>query len=355
MDYGYGETWFDNAHNIIMNTLAVQGAFGLISYVGFFVAAICSLILAYRQNKIDYHFMIIGGAFLVAHFVNKITVFEDATSYLYLMFWLALINSMTNVSPVIFGNTNSSKEIFSEKKIGAGVISIVAVTASLVVFIFNIQNATANQKNLLAIRSISTDASGDLTLVKDALAFNSPHVDDIRSNIASSVANTVSNNWQKMDKNKANEILNLTIENLEKNLQLHPLDIRNQLSLSQLYQLQAMINNNASYLLKAEMTLEDALSKSPRRQQIIYTMSGVKVQLNKPDEAIKLVESAIEDNPRISESYWRLAYIYKMMGKDDKALEILKLAEKNGIKFSDKEREIINQFILSPINKSNKK
>jgi O-antigen ligase len=28
LEFGYGETWFDNAHNIIINTLTVQGIFG---------------------------------------------------------------------------------------------------------------------------------------------------------------------------------------------------------------------------------------------------------------------------------------------------------------------------------------
>ena len=50
LEYSYGETWFDNAHNIIMNTLAVQGAFGLASYLFIFFAAIVTLVLARRKN-----------------------------------------------------------------------------------------------------------------------------------------------------------------------------------------------------------------------------------------------------------------------------------------------------------------
>ncbi len=37
LEFGYGETWFDNAHNIIMNTLAVQGTVGLASYLFIFL------------------------------------------------------------------------------------------------------------------------------------------------------------------------------------------------------------------------------------------------------------------------------------------------------------------------------
>ncbi len=342
LDYGYSETWFDNAHNIIMNTLAVQGAFGLVTYVGVFIAAAYSLVIAYRKRKIDCHFMIIAGAFLVANFVNKITVFEDATSYLYLMFWLALINSMTNIGPAM-AEENSSAVAIPDKKVGVGMMSTSLIVSFVIVFIFNIQNATANQKTLVAIRDVSSDINGDMSEVKDALAFNSPHIDDIRSDIANSVSSALSNDWQKMKKDKVNEVLKLTIDNLEKNLSLHPLDIRNQLSLAQLYQLQAMVNNNGTYLLKSENVLEDALSKSPKRQQIIYSLSGVKMQLNKLDEAAKLLEGAIQDNPKIAESYWRLGYVYKLEGKTEKVQEIYKLMNSNSVNFTSTDLDNISK------------
>lgn len=355
LDYGYGETWFDNAHNIIFNTLAVQGAFGLVTYLGILFISIYSLIIAFRKGTIDYHLMIIAGAFLIANFVNKITVFEDATSYLYLMFWLAFVNTITNVSPLVIENKDLSKVVGGSRKIGYGSVATVAAITFIVVFIFNIQNAKANQKNLLAIKNMSANINGDLNEVKDALSFNSPHIDDIRSNIGSAVFGAISNDWQKMNKDKVDKVFKLTVDNLEKNLILHPLDIRNQLSLSQLYQLQAMVDNNALYLIKAENLLADALLKSPRRQQIIYNLSGIKLQINKSDEAIKLLEEVINDNPRIAESYWRLAYAYKMTGQEDKMTEILKLAQKNNIKFSNKEQDIIDKIISSNIDKKKNK
>jgi O-antigen ligase len=40
LEFGYPETWFDNAHNILVNTLTVQGLFGLVVYLGIFIGAI---------------------------------------------------------------------------------------------------------------------------------------------------------------------------------------------------------------------------------------------------------------------------------------------------------------------------
>lgn len=350
LDFGYGETWFDNAHNILLNTLAVQGLFGLITYLGMFVLAIVALIKAWRRDALNYHFVIIGGSFLVAHFVSNITVFENPTSYLYFMFWMALTSFMVN-------DSNVHGQIKMDQKITSGILSIVGLILFLIIFIFNIQPARANQKALAAIRAIAQDPPVSMPIVKDALSFSSPHIDDIRSDISRTLVQVLSSNWEKLGKDKSNEFLNLIIENLEKNLLLHPLDIRNQLTLAQIYQLGAIINNNGLYILKSETVLEDALKKSPKRQQIIYNLSATKMQLNKIPEAVKLLEQSIEDNPKVSEGYWRLAYTYKMNNQSDKAKNILQIANDRKLVFSLEGQRIVDQFILvtSSLNNINKK
>ncbi len=350
LNFGYGETWFDNAHNIVLNTLAVQGLFGLITYFLVYIFTIISLIIAYKKKIVDSHFMVIGGAFVVAHFVSVITVFEDPTSYIYLMFWLAMVSVLSfesKINPVDLIKKIPAVVASTDKKIGNGIIFGTAVVGIFVIFIFNIQPARANQKTLDAIRALMTDPIAGMSVVKEALEFTSPHIDDIRSDIGRSAAQSLSSDWQKIGKDKSNELLTLVSDNLEKNLILHPLDIRNQLTLAQMYQLGAIMNNNGMYLIKTESVLEDALKKSPKRQQIIYSLSGVKMQINKTAEAIKILEQALSDNPKINESYWRLAYAYKMSGQETKVKEVLKLAQDNEIKFTEQEQGILNQFILT--------
>jgi len=350
LDFGYTETWFDNAHNIILNTLAVQGMFGLLTYVSVFVVAVVCLVVAYRKRLVDFNFMIIGGAFVVAHFVSVITVFEDPTSYIYLMFWLAMISTISSsmVKEV-------DKNLISDKRISGGLVITLSIVGAFMVFIFNIQPARANQKTLSAIRTLMGDPAAGLPIAKEALEFSSPHIDDIRSDIGRSVAQSLSTSWQKVGKDKSNELLTLVATNMEKNLTLHPLDIRNQLTLSQIYQLETVINNNAIYLIKSEGVLEDALTKSPKRQQIIYNLSAVKMELNKTPEAIIMLEQTISDNPRVGESYWRLAYAYKLSGHPEKSQEIINAALNNNVRFTDQEKNIIQQFVVTSTNNNPKK
>jgi len=383
LEHGYPETWFDNAHNILVNTLTVQGLFGIITYIGIFIIGIISLIIARRRGLIDLNVSIIGSSFLVAHLVQNVTVFENPTSYLYFFFWLAFINQSSIVKVSSFwvkkesnleinNNQNSVQnqkieKSVSDKNIGFGTISIVGVIIIFAIIIFNFQPAKANTKTFFAIQKFSELTAsfnsnpniniqpgsldsvylslGVKQAVEESLKFNSPHIDDIRADLGRTVAQATAGQYAFLSTQYKLELLNTVYPELQKNTKLHPLDIRNQLYLAQLAQNYTFLTNNQNYLKQAEEYLEEALSKSPKRQQIIYSLSLIKVQLNKPDEGVKLLEQAIQDNPKISESYWRLAYIYILLNKSADAQKALDLAKQNGATFSPDEQSLISQFM----------
>lgn len=350
--YGYGETWFDNAHNIIMNTLAVQGAIGLVSYLFVFFAAIITLILA-RSKKIleEPHVVVIGISFLIAHLVQNVTVFENPTSYLYFMFWLAMANnlSMKREEPasVSAKNNGKTRSLFPDKVIGSGAMATTGLIVLLLIFIFEIQPARANMKTLDALKYLSYQPVAGIEIMKSALAFNSPHIDDIRSDLARTVGQVLAGD-NKIDKDKSVEALNLAVEAMQANVLLHPYDIRNYLTLSQLGQIGYTLTNDTKFIGLYGENLETALRYSPKRQQIIYNLANFYLEIGKTDEALSSIEQAVKDGPMISESYWRLAYIYKLAGKTDKVKETLDLAAKNGIVFNSTEQGIIAQVLAPP-------
>jgi predicted Zn-dependent protease len=289
--------------------------------------------------------------------VQNVTVFENPTSYLYFMLWLAFINQSTQF--LLRKKQDSSVAQTGDKKIG--LISLVSLGAVgiLGIIIFNVQPARANMKTLSALRQLqvlpeytANQATASTAAfvstkqtIQEALLFSSPHIDDIRSDIGRAVAMMFEGQGQALPAQDKIELFNTIYPELQKNTDLHPLDIRNQLYLAQLAQFGANIMNNAAYVTSAESYLEDALKKSPRRQQLIYSLAFVKLQINKIPESIALLEGAIKDNSKISESYWRLAYVYSLSNKPDKMNEVFELAKKNGVTFSSQEQAIINQFV----------
>jgi O-antigen ligase len=353
LEHGYGETWFDNAHNIIMNTLAVQGAVGLASYLFIFLAAIITLVLARRKKFLERHIAVIGASFLVAHLTQNITVFENPTSYLYFMFWLAMAGSLSEKKEEQYNaaekNNNKARRAFPDKVVGSGAMATIGTVCLLIIFIFEVQPARANMKTLDALKYLSIQPAVGIDIMKSALAFNSPHIDDIRSDITRTVAQILSSSGDnKLGKDKSIEMLNIAFEAMLANVILHPYDIRNYLTLSQLSQAGYSLTNDTKFIGQYGENLETALKYSPKRQQIIYNLANFYLQIGKTDEAVKALAQTIEDDYKVGEGYWRLAYTYRIIGKMDKAIETLTLAEKNGIVFTEAERGTIAQ-ILAPV------
>ncbi len=353
LEFGYGETWFDNAHNIIMNTLAVQGAAGLVSYLFLFAAAIATLVVARRKKVIDLHVAVVGISFLIAHLVQNITVFENPTSYLYFMFWLAMASSLSEKKeePVNLGTKTNGKTVnlSPNKTVGTGAIATMSLVVLLSIFIFEIQPARANMRTLDALKYLSypqTIAMG-IDDMNSSLAFNSPHIDDIRSDLARTVAQVLSSPDNKLGKEKSMEVLGTIFEAIQTNIVLHPYDIRNYLTISQLSQIAYSLTGDPKYIGQYGDSLETALKYSPKRQQIIYNLANFYLQVGRNEDSIKALEGTITDDPKVTEGYWRLAYIYRLLGKLDKAIEVLQSADKNGVVFSAAEQGTIAQ-ILAP-------
>ncbi|MFH1947493.1 MAG: O-antigen ligase family protein [Candidatus Magasanikbacteria bacterium] len=340
LEHGWGETWFDNAHSVVMNTLAVQGGVGIILYFGIYIVAIIMLWKKYRARDIDAHIVSVGSAFLIAHLISLVTVFENPTSYLYFFFFLAFVNSAVSRQPSAVSN-----EMKNSKPFSWGLTVIVAFIILLLIYSTNINPARANKATLVAIRNLQAGRNF-VDSYDVATSIPSPHIDDIRNDFSNTSAQVIIQSMQKNENIKIAEMLyDLTSGELKKNIDLHPLDIRIHIRLAQLLMSGAQIKRDISLLSESERLLEYALSQSPKRQQIQYTLSALKVQINKTDEAIKLLQDSIDDDPKIGEGWWRMALIYQQTGDVDKAKEILQEAVDEGAVFDEQGKSVANSIL----------
>ncbi|EKE05464.1 MAG: hypothetical protein ACD_19C00278G0002 [uncultured bacterium] len=326
LEHGFGETWFDNAHNILMNTLTVQGTFGILTYLSLFVVSIVVLLRSYKRGSIDINFLAVGVAFLVAHLVNNVFVFENPTSYLYFFFFLALLN----------GNCKKPEELKEQKlnnEISIGLLAVVFSFMFIVLYATDINPARANQATLNAIKAINSGDSPALQY-ENATKIPSPHIDDIRNDFSRSVIEKLGEYIKANRQEEVNELYKLVYQELAKNLELHPLDIRIHLQLANLTS-QFMNMENKDAFVNVELLLEDALSKSPARQQVKYMLADVKVILGKELEAEKILVDSFEISPKVEFGLFRLIALEQQLGKLDKGLEYLNYAFDNGIVLSE--------------------
>lgn len=341
LSHGYGETWFDNAHNIVMETLATRGIFGILTYFALFVSVIIAVVKGYRNGNLNAHEVALISAFTVGHFVHNVLVFEDPTSYLYFLFSLAYVNQR---------GTRDRKRVEVENNSGLsyGLAGTVTAVALFLVYMTNIQPAKANTSSLNTLKAIKRGRGG-LKSYEKTLNIPSPHQDVIKTDLAQAVLRVVPK-YQKADKPKAIlPLVEKAYSDMEEVIQLHPREIRAYMKKSRLAQSLAQIKQDQSYMKEAEKALETALTHSPKRQQLQFMLSNLKLRLSKTEEAKQLLVDARDNYRKLSEPWWRLAIYYQRQGKSSKAQDVIKQARKEGIKFDGKRgKKVVKQIMSQP-------
>ena len=337
LEHGWGETWFDNAHSVIMNTLAVQGGLGIITYLGIFVVVIIMLWRGYKKDELDAHIVSIGSAFIIAHLASLVTVFDNPTSYLYFFFFLAFISQNIDI-------TEASVEKKTDKHVSTGLVIVVSLVVLLLIYSTNINPARANKKTLNVIRILNTgqDVSD---LYNEAVSIPTPHIDDIRNDVGRISAEMVIKLSQDKRPADALKLFDLMRGELQENMELHPLDIRINFQLAQLNMIGAQLKQDVSLLFEADKIFQDALQYSPKRQQLQYALSGLKLQIQRPDLAIQLLQDSIDNDPKIAEGWWRMVMVYQQTDNLDKAKEIAQDALSRGVIFDGQGAQVINSIM----------
>lgn len=329
--FGFVETWFDNAHSGFFNTLAVQGVLGIISYMGLFLVPIVVLFRRFRDKLVDTPVFTIGVAFLVAHFVQQFFVFENPTSFLYFFFWLAFLNVVTQKKPA-----SVDEPVRVSPAVAAGVFLI----AVGVIFITNVQPARANNSALQTLISLIRNDKPIETLDR-TLTIATPHVDDVRNDFARGTGDALQRLRQAGTIGNGIELYTRASLELDKNLLLHPDDIRIMIQKINLAQAIAVLSQNPTYIIEAKAYIDRAIELSPNRQQLYYNLSGILFQSGRPREAIDALAKTIADDPTIGEGWWRTAIIYQNIGETENARQTVEQAEAENVKFDQQGKQFI--------------
>jgi O-antigen ligase len=342
--YGYTETWFDNAHNIVLNTLTERGVVGFVIYISIFLVTIFQFWFLYKNKKykVDIHLLTIVTVFLLAHLMQTISVFDNPTSYLYLFFFLALTNSMmlsVKDDEVLVENKTS-------KPLSIPIMAVTGIFVLLMIYSTNINPARANMATLDTLHGLYRLEDNITSLYQKASSIPSPHIDDIRNDVSRTISSALRQYVGAGKPQLAQELFQLAYGELNKNLELHPLDLRVYSQQVLLLQEAAALSKDKKLIEEAEKIMEQALSMSEERQQFIYILAGLKVQLGKSEEAEALYRSAIEHDEKISESWWRLALLYGGIYNDTEgAIKIIEEATSRGILFGPEGKAVIANIL----------
>ncbi|MBI5728353.1 MAG: O-antigen ligase family protein [Candidatus Magasanikbacteria bacterium] len=332
LKFGFQETWFDNAHNVFVNTLTTQGVVGLASYLAIFVVAIVLLWRRYRRNEKFHLTALCLVALLVAHLVHNFFVFENSTSYLYFFLLLAYIDQAAGVM-----------EPAENKRYYPVHLAVFLPALGLALAAIFVTDVNAAMANHLGFRSRVLLAQGKtlegMLTYKKAGSWRSPHYGDIAWDFANSTLLSLPRVYS-LDAGLARRLYDQAVGGMEWYIWRYPRDVRARLVYMDLLR--------SGGLVLFELPVKDLVSEqlrvaeqlSPSRQQIAYSRVTFLAGTGQMDEAVAETKTLIARDPFVADGYFTLGRLYQFGKQYKKILPVLDRAILAGVRFTDPEQQI---------------
>jgi O-antigen ligase/tetratricopeptide (TPR) repeat protein len=315
-DYTKTETYFDRAHNNVVDLTSTTGVLGILAYLSILAAAGVYLIRIYRRGRIKPIEFCLLCALLVAYFVQNLDVFDSFVSYMCLMITLGYIHWLANTTEDA-GNTRALIAIGGDK--GFPDREIFALIAGGLVSTFLIYNYA-----ILPVRTYVGVIEGQgafgagqivtgAEIYKEALANNTPLDRDSRSMLERAVVQYA---WDvsKLNQADAANVINLAIEYGLKDLAYNPADSMAQMQIAQLYDVgYKIINDPTVHAADGQASIDHinkAIDASPQRIPVYFLKAQMLIGQDKIDEAITTLETAAKISSTFYDTNCQLAQVY---------------------------------------------
>lgn len=313
------ETWFDRAHSIFFDTVITGGLLGLAAYLAMFVIGCLILARGYFQNKINFFTAALFIILLVVYFLQNLFVFDMLHSYLMFFLVLGFIGFVEHSISGLYIQPSQKQK--NKKQIPSFLSVSVTVLLILAVYFINIKPALASFYTIEALKT-ATQKSGAGFYKQDKIIGtferglkygtfgrweNSMRLGEYALDLAA-----VPSANDKVFEDDLKKVFNAAIDEMEKTVKANSMDARYQIVLGSLYFHSAQYDSSRIY--SADKIFTKALELNPTKQDIMYTLSQIKLTLGKKDEAGDFLRRAVELNPGVGQSHWTLGLYYLLMG-----------------------------------------
>jgi len=315
------ETYFDHAHNNIVDITVTLGIFGIIAYVAIWIVIIYYLISLFREKRMDKNEFIILFSLLVAYFLQNLFVFDCLVTYLAFFILIGYIyyNYHSNYKTEEALSKSKVDHVKARNDFSPILAVILSCITVLLIWNYNIKPAIAMKEAVYGQYAIvkNKDLRTGYNLFVQGLSHNTVLDRDIRSSFINTIIQNAAVFAKDIPRDELIEIVDYSISLVEENLRLSPYDTMMNFQAGELYNIKAQLSGNALYLNKGYDYLKKAFDFSPGRLQVHFALAQNRIIAREYDEAIEILENAKEMNSEYSEVYARLSKAY--LSKGDKA------------------------------------
>ena len=311
-NYTTSETYFDRAHNNIVDIASTAGLLGLLTYLSIFAAAGYYVFKGKKSGKISAKDFILLLSLFTAYFIQNLAVFDSLVTYISLMAALGYVYWLYNGEEEPASAADEGGDGLDNKELAVLVVAGLVLLA--MVYQYNLKvwymlDGTIKGQIGFAQGNMVTAADE----YKKALRFNTGLDRDSRASFVNGI-NSRPDALVSLDKAKAKEIADYAIALAEANVALNPSDSMMQMQLAQSLNTAAAINANNQdkfyfYSDRALEAIDKSIAASPGRVTIYFTKAQFYISRNDKDNAVKTLKYAAGLNERYAEAVCYLAKV----------------------------------------------
>jgi O-antigen ligase/tetratricopeptide (TPR) repeat protein len=341
-----GETYFDRAHNNVVDIASTSGSLGLITYLAIYVAIGFYLIRGYLKKYIGLHEFVIISALLTAYFVQNLAVFDSLVTYMASMIvfgyilWLVREGEESLLEEVKEKATKVKRRFTKDKGYTSGEIYALVFAGAVILTIMYQYNIKPWNMLVATIDGQRAWASGNVAATFDkyeeAFALNTVLDRDSRTSLVRLFAGGGSGRLKQLGPEKGAEALDWLIGQARKNVAYNENDSLNQMLLAQILITAANFHaqdaeKNAFYSDQAVEAIDASVAASPGRVPIYYQKAQIHINRGEEEKAIESLKKAISLNENYESSYCHLGRTLLYYNREEEAYENMDIClEKKG-------------------------
>ncbi len=330
-DFTTSETYFDRAHNNLIDIASTGGIVSLLTYLSIFIALFYYLISEMKKNgwragmsdsrhRKNFELIIIA-ALVAAYFIQNLAIFDSFVTYIGLMMTLGFVYFIVFEEGEKEGS-ETRKPLIKSANAEIAALIILLIVAYSFTSSFNIK-----PKRMLrgTITGYSMMLSGQVVAGFDSFK-NALNGGPLERDSRVVLINLLGNNPQllaSIDQEKAKEIVDYTISLAEKNVSYNPHDSLMQMQLAQVLDVATQFyvpvdkEKAAEYSARAFDAIDASVAATPGRATVYLARAQMYLIRGNNEKALEDVNTAINLNPNYYEGNCRLAQIYSYLEDND--------------------------------------
>ena len=306
------EPWFDRAHNVFFDRLTTNGIFGLLSYIGLLGAALYYLWAKRKNTGLSIEDSAIFGSMFLAYFFNNLFVFDNLISLILFTTFLAYVSFRSKIgADALIVNeaprTDYGKAVYAV---------IIGVAFAFIIYIVNIPGILTSKTIINAFKMAGTgNAQGAFDLFQKAIAYNSFGSMEAREHLSSFTMQVYGN--PNLDNEFKNKVANYTIDELKKQNEQYPNDIREMIFLAAVY-------NKTQKYEEAIALLDKAIKIAPKKQQLYFELGTSYLNKGDYENGMATLKKSFDMDQTFGDARKIYAISAIFAGKDALAEELMK-------------------------------